>query len=119
MQVKLKPILHDRIVHLRAQLAAANKLRSIETRTFTYLHDLGRGLTRSAALSAADVKTQLPRPRVDRPLQRPHDRCRDTRRMPIHSHHRPKTLEPEGIAQPPQHLRLPEFRQQYLGNGKP
>jgi hypothetical protein len=53
-----------------------------------------------APAPAADPDPELAGARVEAALQGADDAGGDPRRMPVHPHHRPERLEPEGMGEP-------------------
>src|SRR3954451_22452759 len=56
---------------------------------------------------ATDIDAKLSGFGSQSPFESPNNRCRNTRRMPIHAQYAAKRLKPEGIGQP---------RQQFIGS---
>src|SRR5205814_7216649 len=65
---------------------------------------------------AANVDTEFIRARSEAALERAHHGSSDSRRMPIHSHHRAQRLKPEWIAQAREKRRRTIITNNYFGD---
>src|SRR3989442_8325579 len=99
VQVNLKAVGDRIVVDARGQPAGAYQRFTIKTALRCYLTQFVWRIARKAAAAAADKNAEFVRPRSETALERAHHGSSDSRRMPIHPHHRAERLKPEWIAQ--------------------
>src|SRR5205814_10460696 len=104
------------VVDARGQTTGANQGFAIETPPLAYLSQFVRRIAGEAAAAAANVDTEFVRARSEASLERAHHGSSDSRRMPIHSHHRAKRLKPEWIAQARENRRRTIITNNYFGD---
>src|SRR5678815_3225764 len=66
-----------------------------------------RRVARETTTATADVDTQLFCTRSEASFERSHYGCRNTRGVPVHSHHRSEGLKPKRITQAREKSRVP------------
>src|SRR6266567_76162 len=99
VQINLKAVGDRVVVDARGQTAGADQGFAIETTPLAYLSQFVWRVAREAAAAAANVDAEFVCTRSETALERAHHGSSDSRRMPIHSHHRAQRLKPEWIAQ--------------------
>src|SRR5262249_38130398 len=104
MQIELVTVLHGGAVHLRDKPARARQLRAVKADAIADGYEVLRRLARVPGAAAANMQAKFAGKRREAPLEGTEDARGDAGRVPVHSHHRTKGLEPERIGQPPQEL---------------
>lgn len=116
VEIEVKPILDRRAVDLGDKPARFGERRTVDTDPVTERGKLIRCLAGMIAAPAADMDTEFSGQGGEAALQRADDTCGDTGGMPVHSHHRPERLEPEGMRQPAQQFVAAIFEDDCLGD---
>ena len=104
VQVEVEAVLHGSAVHLGDKPARLRQHRPVEPDAFPDRNELLRRLSRMFSAAAADMDPKLSRARRQAALQRADHARGDAGGMPIHSHHRPEGLKPEGMGEAAQQL---------------
>src|SRR5207244_3604880 len=87
--------------------AGADEFLAIEAALLRHGAQFARRVARVPSPAAAQINPELMRPRVQAALERAEHAGGDPRRMPVHPHHAPQRLKPEGVAQTREELGSP------------
>src|SRR3954470_8579127 len=104
VQIEREAVLDGGAVDLGDEPARFRKRRAVEAGTIAGRDQLVRGPARMTAPPAADAESELARHRVEAALERADHAGGDSRRMPVHPHHRAERLEPKGMGETAQKL---------------
>ncbi len=104
MQINVESILHGGAVDLGDEPTDLAQPRAVDPGPLSNRAQLLRRVTRVTASPAADMDAKIPLRIGEGPLERPDRAGGNSRRMPIHAHHRAKRLEPEGVREPAKKL---------------
>ena len=99
VQIEIEAVLHGGAVHLGNEPARRGERGSIEPDAISDPDQLVRGLAGVSPAAAADVDPELARKGREAALECADDAGGDARGVPVHSHHGPERLEPEGVVQ--------------------